>query len=371
LPLQQHIVPLSRLHRRSTVAPILEHGTPGSSTSQDIVQAIRSSNVTINSDKNPYFSVPATLETFNGSQETFNLLLDITYCSSFVRNVQCNSPADSYSCNGPKWDNRGLTADLFGSTYGYQRPGITVETDNFFTNVNIGGFTGGFTARHMSFGASQNTYNWQPYLGDGVLGVCNPIYYLTKYPYLIDTEWFPTVGLTGDVNMFSIFLPKEGAGNIVDAKSNKANGYWGFIPTDIQYSIGSKSFKLAPPKIVYFKLIENGLWVHTQAYQTIFSTLGVAYDSTIGFFTVSCSLRHSGPPIKITFDNTTTITIPPDAYIEHYADDATKCIPLVNDAGVGPGNQVVFGVPFIKQHYTIFDFTNIRLGIATSVQKYV
>ncbi|KAJ3311530.1 hypothetical protein HDU76_003101 [Blyttiomyces sp. JEL0837] len=360
LPLQQHTVPLSDAVRLTSRPNANIHCKSCTH---------KASAVTLNTYKGRYFTAPATVDTVNGKQN-FNLLIDISYCYSLIRSTSCTSPDDSFSCTGPKWNISGLTPDYAAGYYDYSNSAdfsIVVNIFNYFTNLTVGGFT----ANKISLGASLDSHNWHPYLGDGVLGLCNPAYYYDIYPTYLDVEWFYQLGLTGDADKFAIFLPKIGVNAV-----RQYEGYqnWMFNFTNVQLSFGTSSFTMQTGpgvKQAFFDMEYEGIWLETTAYNDILQYLKAVYDSTIKLYTVDCKLRHSGAtPITLTFDSQTKIVIAPDANIEPFVNDTTKCVTQLYDAGTSP-DYVWLGLTFLKQYYTIFDVGNNKVGFATSVQKYV
>ncbi|KAJ3279041.1 hypothetical protein HDU76_009659, partial [Blyttiomyces sp. JEL0837] len=242
---------------------------------------------------------------------------------------------DSYSCNGPKWNVSGLKEDTIDGPFYYEGNYFSDTLalfSNYFTNLTVGGFT----ARNMSLGGSTNTYSWYPYLGDGVLGLCNPANYHDYYPTYLYVEWFYQLGFTGDAGRFAIFLPKYGAGNVgeltiggtnparykgsiqwVDAKPIRTD-VWIFSASTIRFSFGSNNFDWDPPNVerhIYLDMIylNEAIFVNEHSYFAILSSLNAVYDAAIKLYTVKCELRHSAPAMTFTFDNKTTLSIPADA----------------------------------------------------------
>ncbi|KAJ3287121.1 hypothetical protein HDU76_007870, partial [Blyttiomyces sp. JEL0837] len=164
------------------------------------------------SDAGRYFTAPAIVDTRDGIQQKFSLLVDISRCRSFVRSTLCTSPDDYFSCTGPKWNINGLTEDTHAGPYSYA--GITdfntlVHFNSYFATMTVGGFT----ARNMSLGGSTDSHNWYPYFGDGVLALCNPALFVDLFPSFLNVQWFYWLGLNGDADRFAIFLPKYRGGN--------------------------------------------------------------------------------------------------------------------------------------------------------------
>ncbi|KAJ3282027.1 hypothetical protein HDU76_008791, partial [Blyttiomyces sp. JEL0837] len=306
----------------------------------------------------------------------------------------CSSPSDSYSCNGPKWNVSGLQEDtafgsyLYSDFYDLLTDARTfADFNSYYTNLTVGGFTA-----NMSLGGSTKTYFWHSYLPDGALGLCNPAFYTDYYPHYLDVQWFYQLGLTGDADRFAIFLPKHGAGNVGELTIGGTNtarykgsiqwvdavrfydygDTWTFNATTIHLSLGKSNFTLDPSgvKKVTVKMAMHGLAFNEETYVLVLGYLKAVYDSTIKLFTVDCNLRHSASPMTFTFDSKTTVSIAPDAYIEPFANDTTKCIPLINNL-YRTAPDIWLGLPFMKQYYTVFDATNSKIGFATSVQKYV
>ncbi|KAJ3289741.1 hypothetical protein HDU76_007496, partial [Blyttiomyces sp. JEL0837] len=173
IPLQEHSIKLDSTSRLGIGPQQLPN--PLQKTASTI------HNVSLNSEDARYFLLPATVDTKSGNQN-FNLHLDISFCYSWVRSVGCVD-ATGVSCKGAKWDFTGLVKDnSIGSSHYSGVVNITedVTFDTYKSKLSIAGYSSS-----MSLGASTFSNGWYSYLGDGVLGLCNPIFYEKTYPYAL------------------------------------------------------------------------------------------------------------------------------------------------------------------------------------------
>ena len=89
-----------------------------------------------------------------------------------------------------------------------------------------------------------------------------------------------------------------------------------------------------------------------------------ASQLTDNAFSIPCSSRSTAPPVSFTSSTGHVYTIPASIYI---MDDASLSDSLCLSAfarGASHSNVAIFGVPFLRTYYSIYDIENRRIGFA-------
>ncbi|KAJ3321750.1 Vacuolar protease A [Boothiomyces sp. JEL0866] len=309
-----------------------------------------------------------------GSNQYLNLDLDTGSSDTWFRSSLCTS--SDGSCPLPKEFDASDSAivDLhttFDIAY-VDKSGATCEI--YLADVSLGGFK---VKIPVGLTKTMNGFSKTPER-DGLLGLgFNEISKISSALHGSNANWFDSLRLAGDNNVFSFFLslseqdtgeltiggydPSRIDGEIYYFPLSSSNS-WEINIKEMKFQIGTQ---IEQAQISYTDaLLDTGstnIYLEQSVADRINSIVGGVYDSNRKNYIIDCKQISDGPDISFVIQDT-TFSIPSTYYISQASG---YCFTRIKPT---PAKNVIFGDLFMKAFYTIFDKGNKRIGLAVAKQ---
>ncbi|KAJ3261721.1 hypothetical protein HK103_004672 [Boothiomyces macroporosus] len=315
-----------------------------------------------------------TVQAAVGNQQILNLDLDTGSSDTWFRSSLCTSTDGS--CPLPKEfvASDPTIVDLHASFDINYADKSKATCEIYLVDFTLGGFK---TKLPVGLTTTMAGFNNTPER-DGLLGLgFNDLSKISSALHGSNANWFDSLGLTGNNQMFSVFLSlseiDKGELTIGGYDSSKINGEIYYFPlsssnswqidvTGMKYQIETQ----AGPAQISLKsmLIDTGstnIYLEKSVADTINTILGAAYDSKKKNYIIDCKKINDGPDLSFVIQDT-TFSIPSTYYISQ---SSNYCFTRIK---ASTSKIIIFGDLFMKAFYTIFDKGNKQIGLAVAQQ---
>ena len=329
--------------------------------------------------KNPEGLLYTTEIKVGSNDQTFEVLLDDSSSDTWIPDADCNLDACQGKSRFFKRDSKTFKAGKnFNLQYErYMRPELSVNGTVGYDTMLIASIKAG----QQAFGIGQNitnTFNAMPF--DGVLGLG-----FRSYSNILSASWLETIRNQGLISksQYSIHLSDtvgKSSGKLIigepvpDFYTGKIHWY-SLIRTDtapaeeqIGYNISFHDISLENASVISScSYHEQGCAARIDINTPVI--VGPREDIDKIFSQIDLSQYCSGvdvsqPKIKITID-AQEYDITAQDYILRTGSGDTDCT-LMLSYWDGDEKNWIFGAPVLKALYTIFDQTDMRIGLAKS-----
>ncbi|KAI8389216.1 aspartic peptidase domain-containing protein [Blakeslea trispora] len=99
------------------------------------------------------------------------------------------------------------------------------------------------------------------------------------------------------------------------------------------------------------------------------TALGATYDASLNLYTISCSAYLTAPHLVFQLKGSIYAEIPPEQFIYRlqHSTEIQGCYTAI--AGGPDDSRVFLGGPFFRSFYLVYQFRNLKVGIAESIAK--